>query len=123
MFTGPFFRNTQLGSQLNPMPKSLTRKMFATSLLLIAVFGVLQSTGQTAIAQQSGPQTAASKQRPNILILMTDDMSRRCVTATGGKQAITPNIDALARRGTVMQNTVHQGAFSGAICTCSRARY
>jgi len=121
MFTGPFFRNTQLGSQLNPMPKSLTRKMFATSLLLIAVFGVLQSRGQTAIAQQSGPQTAASKQRPNILILMTDDMSRRCVTATGGKQAITPNIDALARRGTVMQNTVHQGAFSGAICTCSRA--
>ena len=52
---------------------------------------------------------------------MTDDMSRRCVTATGGSQAITPNIDALARRGTVMLNTVHQGGFSGAICTCSRA--
>jgi arylsulfatase A-like enzyme len=60
---------------------------------------------------------------PNVLVLMTDDMSRHCVTATGGSQSITPNIDALARRGTVMQNVVHQGGFSGAICTCSRAMF
>ena len=67
-------------------------------------------------------KTGASK-RPNVLVLMTDDMSRHCVTATGGLQSITPNLDALARRGTVMQNVVHQGGFSGAICTCSRAMF
>lgn len=59
--------------------------------------------------------------RPNVLILMTDDMSRHCAGATGGQQAITPNIDSIAKRGTVMRNVVHQGGFSGAICTCSRA--
>lgn len=48
-------------------------------------------------------------------------MSRHCVTATGGTQSLTPNLDALAARGTVLQNVVHQGGFSGAICTCSRA--
>ena len=63
----------------------------------------------------------ADEERPNVLILMTDDMSRHCVGSTGGQQAITPNIDAIAKRGTVMQNVVHQGGFSGAICTCSRA--
>ncbi|MGI9467695.1 MAG: sulfatase-like hydrolase/transferase [Rubripirellula sp.] len=99
------------------MPKSFAHNLIATSLLLSAILGNVQITE----AQQSTSQPTASKQRPNILILMTDDMSRRCVTATGGSQAITPNIDALARRGTVMQNTVHQGGFSGAICTCSRA--
>ena len=62
------------------------------------------------------------KDKPvNVLVLMTDDFSRHCVTATGGQQSRTPHIDALAKRGTVMNNTVHQGGFSGAICTCSRA--
>ncbi|MDE0863576.1 MAG: sulfatase-like hydrolase/transferase [Rubripirellula sp.] len=98
------------------MPKSLA--FFLTAIYLIAGMG---SHPKLAVGQQPATRSTVASQRPNILILMTDDMSRRCVTATGGMQAITPNIDALARRGTVMQNTVHQGAFSGAICTCSRA--
>lgn len=104
-------------NSVTPMPITFTRNLFTTSLLLTAIFGISQITK----AAQPATKPVASKQRPNILVLMTDDMSRRCVTATGGSQAITPNIDSLARRGTVMQNTVHQGGFSGAICTCSRA--
>lgn len=81
--------------------------------------------GPLAIALVSTAMTmpALSAERPNVLVLMTDDMSRHCVTATGGRQSITPNLDALASRGTVMQNVVHQGGFSGAICTCSRAMF
>lgn len=104
------------------MPHPSAGIRFAPSLLTIVFFGAcIMGTASNAEAQQSKSAAATSKQSPNILILMTDDMSRRCVTATGGSQAITPNIDALARRGTVMLNTVHQGGFSGAICTCSRA--
>lgn len=77
--------------------------------------------GQYFLSPALFAQTQASTKRPNILVLITDDMSRHCVGATGGAQARTPNIDAIARRGTVMQNVVHQGGFSGAICTCSRA--
>lgn len=66
-------------------------------------------------------EVAVPRERPNVLILMTDDMSRHCVSATGGRQSLTPHIDAVAARGTVMENVVHQGGFSGAICTCSRA--
>ena len=76
----------------------------------------------TFVFTQCGFVAAADKSnRPNVLVLMTDDMSRHCVTATGGTQSLTPHLDALAARGTVMQNVVHQGGFSGAICTCSRA--
>ena len=83
--------------------------------VLFALFALF-----TALTQFDNRLFAQGK-RPNVLILMNDDMSRHCVGATGGQQALTPNIDAIAKRGTVMQNVVHQGAFSGAICTCSRA--
>lgn len=79
--------------------------------------------GFGASAAEGGASGKSADKRLNVLVLMTDDMSRHCVSATGGTQSITPHLDALASRGTVMQNVVHQGGFSGAICTCSRAMF
>ncbi len=63
----------------------------------------------------------ATAKPPNVVFLIVDDASVRSVGATGGSFAQTPNIDALAARGVVVENAYHQGAFSGAICTVSRA--
>ena len=88
---------------------------------LIFVLSELVFGGAGAARLVAEDRHPDSEKRVNVLVLMTDDFSRHCVTATGGQQSLTPNIDALAKRGTVMSNTVHQGGFSGAICTCSRA--
>ncbi len=57
---------------------------------------------------------------PNVLFLIADDNSIRAVGAAGGSEARTPSLDALAAGGVVIDTAVHQGAFSGAICTVSR---
>lgn len=64
---------------------------------------------------------ATSESPPNVLFLIVDDASVRSIGATGGTWAQTPHIDQLAARGVVVDNAYHQGAFSGAICTVSRA--
>ena len=57
-----------------------------------------------------------SDERPNILVIMADDMSLR-VNALGDKTAITPNLDELVKNGTSYMN-----AFTTAgVCACSRS--
>jgi arylsulfatase A-like enzyme len=56
--------------------------------------------------------------RPNILILMAEDMSDR-VGAFGDEVAVTPNIDQLAKQGVRYPNT-----FTAAgVCAPSRAAH
>ena len=55
-------------------------------------------------------------ERPNILVIMADDMSLR-INALGDKTAITPNLDELVKNGTSYMN-----AFTTAgVCACSRS--
>lgn len=62
--------------------------------------------------------TAGEIERPNILVLMAEDMSSR-VGAFGDTVAVTPNIDDLARRGVRYTNT-----FTAAgVCAPSRAAH
>ena len=58
----------------------------------------------------------SSDPRPNILIIMADDMSPK-INALGDKTAITPNIDKLVESGKSYIN-----AFTTAgVCACSRS--
>ncbi|MEP5570114.1 MAG: sulfatase [Halioglobus sp.] len=59
---------------------------------------------------------AAELQRPNILVLMAEDMSAR-VGAFGDKVAVTPNLDALARQGVRYPNVFT----TAGVCAPSRA--
>ena len=66
----------------------------------------------------AGQLTAATPTRPNILLLMAEDMSSR-VGAFGDTVAVTPNLDALARQGMRYTNT-----FTAAgVCAPSRAAH
>ena len=59
----------------------------------------------------------AEETRPNILFLFTDDQPQSCMGIAGNKDIQTPNLDRLARRGTLFNNAF----VTTAICCSSRA--
>ncbi|HVJ79745.1 MAG TPA: sulfatase-like hydrolase/transferase [Planctomycetia bacterium] len=61
----------------------------------------------------------ADASRPNVLILFADDLRFDTLGAHGGA-ATTPNLDALARRGTSFSNVYCMGGNSPAVCLPSR---
>lgn len=61
--------------------------------------------------------TNARAERPNIIMIMADDMGYETVGANGGDDYKTPNIDAMARTGMRFTN-----AFANPICTPSRVK-
>ncbi|ANQ52409.1 sulfatase-like hydrolase/transferase [Flammeovirga sp. MY04] len=60
-------------------------------------------------------------QRPNVVLIYTDDHRYTGIHALGGMQVKTPNIDALADEGVVFTKAYLMGAFTGATCMPSRA--
>ncbi|MEH6569548.1 MAG: sulfatase [Halioglobus sp.] len=61
-------------------------------------------------------QVYAAQERPNILLLMAEDMSAR-VGAFGDTVAVTPTLDALAKQGVMYPNTFT----TAGVCAPSRA--
>jgi len=74
--------------------------------------------GAALLALLGAGAAAASQQRPNILVLMAEDMGPR-IGAYGDGTAHTPNLDRLAREGTRYRNTF---ATAG-VCAPSRAAH
>lgn len=61
------------------------------------------------------------ERRPNFLLIVVDDQSPQDLQLYNPASPLrTPNLDRLAARGTLLQNAVHMGSFSGAVCTPSR---
>ena len=79
----------------------------------------LATAGATAGAVSlAGTRTfAAPKRKPNFVIIFCDDLGFGDVGTTGGKTIKTPNIDRMAREGTVL--TDYYAAAT--LCTPSRA--
>ena len=75
-------------------------KKIAGSLTLLLVGGCWH---QARPALTPAPTVAHSSQRPNILLIVADDLGYSDVGAYGG-EIHTPNIDALAARGTRFSN-------------------
>ena len=59
----------------------------------------------------------AEGRRPNIILMMADDMGYECVTANGGQSFETPRLDALAAEGIRFEH-----CHSQPICTPSRVQ-
>ena len=64
---------------------------------------------------------AGAGERPNVLLIYTDDQRYTGVHALGGEAVLTPHLDRLAESGIVFTHAYLQGAFSGASCIPSRA--
>lgn len=58
--------------------------------------------------------------RPNFLLLLSDDQTHRALGCLGELEVKTPNLDRLARRGTLFTQCFNQGGWSGAVCIPSR---
>ena len=58
-----------------------------------------------------------SVQRPNILLIMSDDHAQRAISAYGESMVSTPNIDRIADEGAIFRNSF----VTNSICTPSRA--
>jgi arylsulfatase A-like enzyme len=72
--------------------------------------------GAAAFAQTKGQPAAA---RPNILVIMADDLAAWMCGCYGNKEIRTPNIDGLARSGIRFAN----GFVATPICSASRATF
>lgn len=59
-------------------------------------------------------------QRPNILLIVTDDQSPLTLSCYGNEVCETPNLDQLAKSGVVLDQAYHMGSMSGAVCSPSR---
>ncbi len=81
--------------------------------LLVSAFLVVGSV----IKAQAQAQPDAPRSKPNIVLIMADDLGYGAVGSYGGKQVRTPNIDRLAARG-VRLTDFHS---NGPMCSPTRA--
>ena len=69
----------------------------------------LAAAGAASLAAASGLSAqrvaTSAADMPNILIIITDQLSQRAVGCHGDKQRVTPNIDALAKAGVRFSNS------------------
>jgi len=83
--------------------------------------GILLAISQTGIAQSSPDELSsaggAKDSRPNIVMIMADDIGVECLGCYGSEQYATPNLDRLAAGGMRFEN-----AHSQPICTPSRVQ-
>lgn len=61
--------------------------------------------------------TLLAEQKPNIILIMADDLGYECIGANGSEDYKTPNLDALAAGGARFTN-----CFANPLCTPSRAK-
>lgn len=66
-----------------------------------------------------GPERRAA-QKPNIILILSDDQRYNTIHALGGEQVITPHLDSLVRAGTTFTHAYNMGAWHGAVCVASR---
>ncbi len=64
--------------------------------------------------------TVAAVERPNFLIIVSDDQAVGSLDAYGDRHIDTPRLDQLAASGVVFDQARHMGSWTGAVCTASR---
>jgi arylsulfatase A-like enzyme len=63
------------------------------------------------------PEDVSSHERPNVIIILADDLGQTDISLYGGTKVSTPNIDAIGKNGA----TFSEGYISSPVCSPSRA--
>jgi len=85
-----------------------TNNIFASAAILSAGAVISMSTAEL---------TAADKSKPNIVLIMADDLGYECIGANGCENYKTPHIDKLAAEGVRFEQ-----CFANPLCTPSRVK-
>lgn len=80
---------------------------------VLVVFALLVSGGEISSRQQPSPSTA----RPNVILIMSDDMGYADLGSYGATDIKTPNLDRLAREGVRLTDAYANGV----LCSPTRA--
>lgn len=88
-------------------------KTTVQKLRLVLFFLIAWSVAATSFATDAQAETS----RPNILLILVDDLGIECLSTYGGASHETPNIDKLAKQG---MRFTH--CFSNPYCSPSRAK-
>ncbi|MFO0912675.1 MAG: sulfatase-like hydrolase/transferase [Pirellulales bacterium] len=73
------------------------------------------------VAAVSVVSVASADDRPNVIVVLTDDQRADTIHATGNDAIRTPNLDRLVRQGLTFRRAYAQGSMHGATCVPSRA--
>ena len=65
--------------------------------------------------------TACTAERPNVILIFSDDQRFDTIGAVGNSDIKTPHLDRLVLRGTTFTHTYIMGSTQPAVCVCSRA--
>jgi arylsulfatase A-like enzyme len=93
----------------------VNRKIIRKSVIGLAALLLIVSAW--AFTKKPGKEIANKQDRPNVIIILTDDQGYADVGFNGCKDIPTPNIDRIAKNGVVFSS----GYVSYAVCAPSRA--
>jgi len=94
------------------MLKNISRVVLSSVVLVLLA---VQGCTVTCAADESRDE------RPNILLILTDDQRFDALNAAGCQQVITPSLDRLAEEGTLFTQATIMGSTRAAVCIPSRA--
>ncbi len=69
----------------------------------------------------TGSSATEQGEKPNFLVIITDDQTHTAIQALHDTQVLTPNIDRLVETGISFTHSFSMGAWHGAVCVASRA--
>ncbi|NJB84341.1 arylsulfatase A-like enzyme [Lewinella marina] len=101
---------------MNFLPLALRLSDYCFRLPGLMLLATVVAVGCRTTAESSPPA-----ERPNVLILFTDDQRYTAVGAQGIEEVATPATDGLMAEGTSFTNSYILGAPHGAVCSPSRA--
>jgi len=81
---------------------------------------ILPALAFAALLAPASAFAAEPATKPHVLFLLADDMRADSIAALGNPDVITPNLDAIVKRGFTFTNAYCQGGNSGAVCLPSR---
>lgn len=81
----------------------------------------LKAVGLAAAGVGCGTMLGASRDRMNVVLILTDDQRAGTIRALGNPHIVTPTMDEFVRSGTSFTNAYILGSSKSAVCAPSRA--